>query len=60
MKRPCICGCSYNKHEEIKFDKKLDSLFYCMGCQPPAWCYHYRPIGNLEYLEWLIYGRNDL
>ena len=57
--RPCTCGCSFKEHAEIKFKDNKPSIFYCRNCNtsPPSWCYNYRPLNNLEYLEWLT--KND-
>lgn len=54
MKRLCVCGCKYEKHQEIKFNDDRSPILYCMGCNH---CWDYKPIGNLEYLEWILYGR---
>jgi len=56
IKRPCICGCIFANHAEIKFRDNKPSIFYCQDCtqKPPFWCYNYTPLSNLEYLEWLI------
>jgi hypothetical protein len=53
--RPCECGCRYEDHSRVG---SVDGIFilYCKKCRhknPATWCYNYRPIGNLEYLEWL-------
>ena len=54
MKRPCECGCSFNDHFEIAFKDKV-SIFTCRECyHGGAFCYNYRPIGNLAWLEWVI------
>jgi hypothetical protein len=52
MKRPCECGCPFEKHEIYG-----TVSMYCKECPIKSfgslWCYNYRPIKNLEYLEWL-------
>lgn len=50
--RPCECGCSFNDHANLSMDS-LKTL-YCKNCDKhDSWCYSYREIKNLEYLEWL-------
>ena len=58
MKRPCECGCSYNDHTNLILQKDPEVksvVLYCKNCDKhDTWCYNYREIGNLEYLEWLV------
>jgi hypothetical protein len=58
-KRPCECGCSFENHAPIGSPNDgydyVSTTLYCKECaqHPETWCYNFRPIGNLEYLEWL-------
>ena len=54
-KRPCECGCRYEDHVKIEFTDGKPTQLYCRECpiDDIRWCYNYRPVGNLEYLEWL-------
>jgi len=60
MKRPCECGCKYEDHAQIVLSKKeniLSQVLYCKECAKTdgiQWCYNYRPIKNLPWLEWLV------
>lgn len=51
--RPCICGCSFQDHAEIKFKGAKPSMFYCRThtSRPGFWCISYTPLSNLQYLE---------
>jgi hypothetical protein len=52
--RPCECGCSFEEHKAIVLESGLICSLYCMNCDKhQEWCYNYRPIKNIEYLEWL-------
>jgi hypothetical protein len=55
--RPCECGCSYKDHESVllsTLNNKMETL-YCKNCDKhDAWCYSYRAIKNLAWLEWLV------
>jgi hypothetical protein len=51
--RLCVCGCIHEKHVE-KFNDVLAMTRYCRDCiKSGKYCLNYRPISNLEYLEWL-------
>jgi len=56
-KRPCECGCSYNDHVKVSRGNPLEVArvtLYCKTCDKhDTWCYSYRPIKNLAWLEWL-------
>jgi hypothetical protein len=57
IKRPCECGCSYDDHERVHLDSLKGTMetLYCKNCDKhDTWCYNYRPIKNLPWLEWLV------
>jgi hypothetical protein len=56
IKRPCECGCRYEDHVNLALIYERWAALYCEKCgqTPDKWCYNYREIGNLEYLEWLV------
>ena len=55
-KRPCECGCRFEDHEKAIIRTLLGkgTIWYCTICDNlSTFCYNYRPIGNLEWLEYL-------
>lgn len=51
--RPCVCGCSFDNHVELRFKEPKPSTYYCrthVG-KPGFWCVEYTPLNNLQYLE---------
>ena len=52
-KRPCKCGCKFEDHKPILIKNQPSLNIQCRKCPEwiDEWCYNYRPIGNLEYLE---------
>ena len=51
--RPCVCGCSFDDHAELRFKDSKLPVYYCrkhVG-EPGFWCVSYTPIDNLKYLE---------
>lgn len=54
MKRPCECGCRFKDHIALPMYDASKTL-YCKNCDKhDTWCYNYRPIKNLPWLEWLV------
>lgn len=56
LKRPCECGCRFEDHVKQEFYDGKAAILYCRECPNwgDEWCYNYRPIGNLRWLEWLV------
>lgn len=52
---PCVCGCMFDNHVKVSFEGNKVAIYYCRDCNimPPSWCYNFRPVDNLSYLEWL-------
>jgi len=51
--RPCICGCMFDGHAEIKFKDGKEAIYYCRlhTTKPGFWCVTYTPLSNLQWLE---------
>ena len=60
IERPCICGCSFEDHAELRF-KDRPSVYYCRKhvMKPGFWCVTYTPIDNLRWLEYLNEQKNS-
>lgn len=52
--RPCVCGCMFEDHAELKFEGNKESVYYCRihTVKPGFFCISYTPIDNLKFLEW--------
>ena len=51
--RPCICGCPFEDHAELKFKDPKQTMYYCrehVG-RPGSLCITYTPLDNLKWLE---------